>query len=48
MQGGLARKLSDAEGQGPQVEEWERELNALVYEVYGLTEDEISLVEGGQ
>ena len=41
----LVRKLLDAEGQGPQVECWERELNALVYEVYGLTEDEIYIIE---
>ena len=32
--------------QGPQVLEWERELNALVYELYGLTEEEIGVVEG--
>jgi len=36
------RKLLDAKGQGPQVAEWERELNALVY---GLTEGEIGVVE---
>jgi len=42
----LVRKLLDAEGQGPQVSEWERELNALVYEVYGLTEEEVGVVEG--
>ena len=30
---------------GPQVTEWERELNALVYELYGLTEDEIRIIE---
>jgi hypothetical protein len=41
----LVRKLLDVEGQGPQVEEWERALNALVYEVYGLTDDEIAIVE---
>jgi hypothetical protein len=40
------RKLLDAEGQGAQVAEWERELNALVYELYGLTEEEIAIVEG--
>ena len=39
-------KLLDAEGQGPQVAEWERELNALVYELYGLTGEEIGVVEG--
>ena len=42
----LAHKLLDAKGQGPQVAEWERELNALVYELYGLTEEEIAIVEG--
>jgi len=40
------RKLLDAESQGPQVAEWERELNGLVYELYGLTEEEIAIVEG--
>jgi len=40
------RKLFDAEGQGPQVAEWDRELNALVYEVYGLAEDEVAIIEG--
>jgi hypothetical protein len=39
------RKLLDAKGQGPQVAEWERELNEVVYEVYGLTEGEIGAVE---
>jgi len=42
----LVRKLLDAKGQGPQVAEWERELNEVVYEVYGLTEGEIVVVEG--
>jgi hypothetical protein len=37
---------ANAPGQGPQVAPWERELNALVYELYGLTEDEIVIVEG--
>jgi hypothetical protein len=41
----LVRKLLEAQGQGPHIEEWERELNALVYEVYGLTEEEIAIVE---
>jgi NOL1/NOP2/fmu family ribosome biogenesis protein len=41
----LVRKLLDAEGQGPQVAAWERELNALVYDVYDLTPDEVALVE---
>jgi len=42
----LVRKLLDAKGQGPQVAEWERELNALMYELYGLTEGEIGVVGG--
>jgi len=42
----LVRELLDAEGQGPQVAEWERELNALVYGLYGLTGEEIAIVEG--
>jgi len=42
----LVRKLLDAEGQGPQVAEWEQELNALVYELYGLTGEEVAIVEG--
>jgi hypothetical protein len=42
----LVRKLLDAEGQGPQVEAWEGELNALVYQVYGLSDEEIAIVEG--
>jgi hypothetical protein len=35
----------DVRGEGPQAAQWERELNALVYELYGLTEDEIAIVE---
>jgi len=41
----LVRKLLDAKGQGPQVAEWERELNGLVYELYGLADGEIAIVE---
>ena len=26
---------------------WEREIDGLVYELYGLTEDEVKVVEGG-
>ena len=43
---GLVRHLLDARGQGPQVAAWEAELNALVYQVYGLTDEEIEVVEG--
>ena len=42
----MAYKPLDAGNQGPQVAEWEQELNALAYEVYGLTEEEIEVVEG--
>jgi len=31
--------------QGPQVTEWEQELNALVYELYKLTDEEAKIVE---
>jgi len=31
--------------QDPQVAEWEQQLNALVYELYGLTKDEIAIME---
>jgi len=41
----LVRKLLDAEGQGQQVAEWEQELNILVYELYGLTDEEFRIVE---
>jgi len=27
---------------------WEREINQMVYELYGLTEEEIKIVEGGK
>ncbi len=42
----LVRRILDARGQGPQVAAWEAELNALVYQVYGLTAEEIKIVEG--
>jgi len=38
--------LLGAEGRGPHVEAWEPWLNALVHEVYRLTEEEIMIVEG--
>ena len=46
QQQSLALRAADTEGEGPQVAEWERELNALVYELYGLTEGEIGVVKG--
>lgn len=41
----LVRKLLHAEGQGLQVAEWKWELNVLVYELHGLAEEEIGIVE---
>jgi hypothetical protein len=38
--------LLGAEGRGPHVDGWEQQLNALAYEVYGLTEEKIAIVEG--
>lgn len=40
------RKVLDARGERLQAAEWERELNALVYQVYGLTDEETVIVEG--
>jgi hypothetical protein len=39
----LVQKCLDAKGQG--VEQWEAEINRLVYEVYDLTAKEIAIVE---
>ena len=47
------RKLPNTGDRGSRVAEdctepvkaWERELNALVYELYGLTEEEVGVVE---
>jgi hypothetical protein len=39
-------RFRGARDQCPQVAEWEAEFNGLVYEVCGLTEEEIALVEG--
>jgi len=41
----LGRKLLDAKGQGPHIAKWEQELNILVYELYGLADEEIRIVE---
>ena len=40
----LAVKQRDA---GADVSAWEREIDALVYALYGLTPEEIKIVEGG-
>lgn len=42
----LVQKCLDARGQGPQVAQWEAEINRIVYELYHLTPAEIRLVEG--
>lgn len=41
----LVCRLLDAEGEGPNIAEWERQLDELVYEVYELTDAEIALIE---
>ena len=41
----LIRGLIAVEGQGPQVAAWEQELNAIVYQLYDLTDEEIALIE---
>jgi hypothetical protein len=41
---GLVAKCLDAKGQN--CEQWEREIDHLVYGLYGLTADEIAIVEG--
>ena len=43
--GQLVRNLLSARGEGPQVAEWERELNALVYQAYGLSGEGIAIIE---
>jgi len=39
-------KCPNARGQGKQAAEWEAEINDRVHRLYGLTRDEIKLVEG--
>jgi hypothetical protein len=41
----LARRLLETGRRGPRVSEWEAELNRLVYDIYGLTDAEIALIE---
>lgn len=45
----LVDKILAAKKANPQVDTsaWEREIDELVYELYGLTEDEVKVVEGG-
>ncbi|MGQ9844587.1 MAG: class I SAM-dependent DNA methyltransferase, partial [Spirochaetota bacterium] len=44
----LVDKILAAKKQNPQADtsHWEREIDRLVYELYGLTEEEIRIVEG--
>jgi len=41
----LVKQLWNARGQGPQAAAWEQALNELVYGLYGLTAEEIRLIE---
>ncbi len=41
----LVRRLLDLRGEGPEAEELEQELNERVYELFGLTREEVRLVE---
>lgn len=40
----LVRKLLAAEGEGPLVDDLERKLNAITYEIYGLSQAEVGLL----
>jgi hypothetical protein len=44
----LVERILQAKRDNPRadVTEWEREIDRLVYALYGLTEDEIAVVEG--
>ena len=46
----LVDKILAAKKANPQADtsSWEREIDGLVYELYGLTEDEVKVVEGGE
>lgn len=41
----VVHRLLNLRRQGPEIAGLEAELNALVYQVYGLTEEEIALIE---
>ncbi|HQE19543.1 MAG TPA: hypothetical protein PK607_13645, partial [Aggregatilineales bacterium] len=41
----VVQQLLEVGREGPEVSALEAELNRLVYEVYGLTEDEIAIIE---
>ena len=44
----LVERILAAKGRNPQADTstWEEEIDQLVYQLYGLTEDEIKIVEG--
>jgi adenine-specific DNA-methyltransferase len=42
----LVQKCLDAKGQGPQVDDWEAEINERVAWLYGLKGEEVAPVEG--
>ncbi len=42
---GLVDKLQALGGEGPEAEVYEREVNDIVYRTYGLTPDEIKIIE---
>jgi hypothetical protein len=45
----LVERVLAAKRANPQADtsKWEREIDKLVYELYGLTEEEVKVVEGG-
>ncbi len=43
----LVDKILTAKARGEETSEWERRIDELVYQLYGLTEEEIAVVEGG-
>jgi hypothetical protein len=43
----LVQKCLDARGQGARMADWEAEINERVYCLYGLTKEEIKIVEDG-
>ncbi|GAB2491372.1 hypothetical protein [Algoriphagus taiwanensis] len=41
-------RFSQSQAQQADIDRLDREIDALVYELYGLTEEEIRIVEGGE
>ncbi|OQW92425.1 MAG: hypothetical protein BWK78_01785 [Thiotrichaceae bacterium IS1] len=42
----LVDKILAAKARGEETSEWERRIDELVYQLYGLTEEEIAVIEG--